>query len=146
MQIQQLSIFVENKPGRLAEITEALAAANIDIRAISVADTSDFGILRLITDDPYKTVNVVKEAGYVCSVTPVLAVALSDKPGSLVKLLTALGEGNINVEYTYAFIARKKDLAYMVFQVDNPEKAMQILIENQICPLTQDDISALFSS
>ena len=146
MTINQISVFLENKPGQLAEFTRLLEEKQIDMRALSIAETQNFGILRLITDDPYKTVNVVKEAGYVCSVTPVLAVALSDKPGSLVKLLTALGEGNINVEYTYAFIARKKDLAYMVSQVDNPEKAMQILIENQIYPLTQDDISALFSS
>ena len=146
MTINQISVFLENKPGQLAEFTRLLEKNQIDMRALSIAEAQDFGILRLIVDDSYKTVNVVKEAGYVCSVTPVLAVALSDKPGSLVKLLTALGEGNINVEYTYAFITRKKDIAYMVMRVDDPEKATKILIQNQIRPVSQDDLSALFMS
>ena len=146
MTINQISVFLENKPGQLAEFTRLLEKNQIDMRALSIAEAQDFGILRLIVDDSYKTVNVVKEAGYVCSVTPVLAVALSDKPGSLVKLLTALGEGNINVEYTYAFITRKKDIAYMVMQVDDPEKATKILIQNHIRPVSQDDLSDLFMS
>ena len=124
MTINQISVFLENKPGQLAEFTRLLEENQIDMRALSIAETQDFGILRLIVDDPYKTVNVVKEAGYICAVTPVLAVELSDKPGSLVKLLTALGEGGINVEYSYAFIARKKDVAYMAFRVNDPEKAV----------------------
>lgn len=146
MTINQISVFLENKPGQLAEFTRLMEKNQIDMRALSIAEAQDFGILRLIVDDSYKTVNVVKEAGYVCSVTPVLAVALSDKPGSLVKLLTALGEGNINVEYTYAFITRKKDIAYMVMQVDDPEKATKILIQNHIRPVSQDDLSDLFMS
>ena len=146
MTINQISVFLENKPGQLAEFTPLMEKNQIDMRALSIAEAQDFGILRLIVDDSYKTVNVVKEAGYVCSVTPVLAVALSDKPGSLVKLLTALGEGNINVEDTYAFITRKKDIAYMVMQVDDPEKATKILIQNHIRPVSQDDRSDLFMS
>ena len=146
MTINQISVFLENKPGQLAEFTRLMEKNQIDMRALSIVEAQDFGILRLIVDDSYKTVNVVKEAGYVCSVTPVLAVALSDKPGSLVKLLTALGEGNINVEYTYAFITRKKDIAYMVMQVDDPEKATKILIQNHIRPVSQDDLSDLFMS
>ena len=91
MTINQISVFLENKPGQLAEFTRLLEENQIDMRALSIAETQDFGILRLIVDDPYKTVNVVKDAGYICAVPPVLAVELSDKPGSLVKLLTALG-------------------------------------------------------
>ena len=144
MKSEQLSVFLENRAGRLAEVTHTLAEAGVNIRALSLADTSDFGILRLIVDEPYKTVNVAKEAGYVCAVTPVLAVEISDKPGSLVKMLSALGENGINVEYTYAFITRKKDVAYMVFRVNDPEKASRVLVRNQIRPIAQDDLSSLF--
>src|SRR5699024_9959278 len=104
-----------NKPGQLAEFTRLLEQNQIDMRALSIAETQDFGILRLIVDDPYDTVNVAKDAGYICAVTPVLAIEIPDKPGSLVKMLSALGEAGINVEYTYAFLTRKKDVAYMIF-------------------------------
>lgn len=144
MTINQISVFLENKPGQLAEFTRLLEKNQIDMRALSIAETQDFGILRLIVDDPYKTVNVAKEAGYICAVTPVLAIEFSDKPGSLVKILTALGEGGINVEYTYAFITRKKDVAYMALRVNDPEKAIKVLIQNKVCPLAQDDLSVLF--
>ena len=144
MTINQISVFLENKPGQLAEFTRLLEKNQIDMRALSIAETQDFGILRLIVDDPYKTVNVVKEAGFICAITPVLAVEMSDKPGSLVKMLTALGESGINVEYTYAFITRKKDVAYMAFRVNDPEKAIKVLIQNKVCPVAQDDLSALF--
>ena len=100
MTINQISVFLENTPGQLAEFTRLLEKAQIDMRALSIAETQDFGILRLIVDDPYKTVSVVKDAGYICSITPVLAVEITDKPGSLVKMLTALSGGGINIEYT----------------------------------------------
>ena len=144
MTINQIFVFLENKPGQLAEFTRLLEEHQIDMRALSIAETQDFGILRLIVDEPYKTVNVAKEAGYVCAVTPVLAVEISDKPGSLVKMLSALGENGINVEYTYAFITRKKDVAYMVFRVNDPEKASRVLVRNQIRPIAQDDLGSLF--
>ena len=144
MTINQISVFLENKPGQLAEFTRLLEKNQIDMRALSIAETQDFGILRLIVDDPYKTVNVVKEAGFICAVTPVLGVEVSDKPGSLVKMLTALGESGINVEYTYAFITRKKDAAYMAFRVNDPEKAVKVLVENHIRPVAQDDLAVLF--
>ena len=143
MTINQISVFLENKPGQLAEFTRLLEEQQIDMRALSIAETQDFGILRLIVDDPYKTLNVAKEAGYICAVTPVLAVEISDTPGSLVKMLTALGQNDINVEYTYAFITRKKDVAYMVFRVNDPEKATRVLIKNQTRPIAQDDLSLL---
>ena len=144
MTINQISVFLENKPGQLAEFTRLLEEHQIDMRALSIAETQDFGILRLIVDEPYKTVNVAKEAGYACAVTPVLAVEISDKPGSLVKMLSALGENGINVEYTYAFITRKKDVAYMVFRENDPEKASRVLVRNQIRPIAQDDLGSLF--
>ena len=135
MTINQISVFLENKPGQLAEFTRLLRKTRSICALFPLPKRRIFGILRLIVDDPYKTVNVVKDADYICAVTPVLAVELSDKPGSLVKLLTALGEGGINVEYSYAFTARKKDVAYMVFRVNDPEKAVGVLIQNQRAPL-----------
>ena len=106
MQIQQLSIFVENKSGRLAEITEILGRANVDIRAISVADTSDFGILRLIVDKPQDAVKALKEAGLTVSLTRVIAVGIDHRPGEFAKAMRILADADISVEYMYAFISR----------------------------------------
>lgn len=98
MQIQQLSIFVENKSGRLAEITETIGKANVDIRAISVADTSDFGILRLIVDKPKEAVEVLRAAGLTVSLTSVIAIGIDDQPGEFAKAMRVLADGNIGVE------------------------------------------------
>ena len=145
MTINQISVFLENTPGQLAEFTRLLEKAQIDMRALSIAKTQDFGILRLIVDDPYKTVSVVKDAGYICSITPVLAVEITDKPGSLVKMLTALSGGGVNIEYTYAFTARKKDMAYMVLRVNDSDKAVRVLMQNQVRPVSQEDLAGLFA-
>ena len=145
MAINQISVFLENKPGQLAEFTRLLEQNQIDMRALSIAETQDFGILRLIVDDPYDTVNVAKDAGYICAVTPVLAIEIPDKPGSLVKMLTALTDGGINIEYTYAFTARKKDMAYMVLRVNDSEKAVKVLMQNQVRPVSQEDLAGLFA-
>ena len=145
MTINQISVFLENTPGQLAEFTRLLEKAQIDMRALSIAETQDFGILRLIVDDPYKTVSVVKDAGYICSITPVLAVEITDKPGSLVKMLTALSGGGVNIEYTYAFTARKKDMAYMVLRVNDSDKAVRVLMQNQVRPVSQEDRAGLFA-
>ena len=145
MTINQISVFLENKPGQLAEFTRLLEKTQIDMRALSIAETQDFGILRLIVDDPYKTVSVVKDAGYICSITPVLAVEITDKPGSLVKMLTALSGGGVNIEYTYAFTARKKDMAYMVLRVNDSDKAVRVLMQNQVRPVSQEDLAGLLA-
>ena len=144
MTVKQISVFVENKPGKLAEFTKLLEEHDIDMRALSIAETEDFGILRVIVDDPYKTVCLLKEANYVCSVTKVLAVEIQDQPGSLAKVLNALGDNGVNVEYTYAFITRKKDRAYMVFRVADNEKAIEVLNKNGVKPICQDEFSDLF--
>ena len=117
MTVKQISVFVENKPGQLAEFAALLRKNSIDMRALSIAETQDFGILRIIVNDSYKTACVLKDEGYVFSITPVLAVAVPDQAGSLYEILKVLGDSGINLEYTYAFITRKKDLAYMVLRV-----------------------------
>ena len=145
MTVKQISVFVENKPGRLSELTEFLEKNDIDIRALSLAETEDFGILRIIVNDPYKTVTVLKEANYVCSVTKVLAVEIPDQPGSLSKVLQILGKNNINLDYTYAFITRRKDVAYMILRVADNRAAIEVLNRNGIRPICQDELNELFA-
>lgn len=143
MKIQQLSIFVENREGRLAQITEVLAAAQIDIRAISVADTSDFGILRLIVDDPEKAVKALKAAGMTVSLTDVIAIGINDKPGEFAKAMRILADHHITVEYMYAFISRDKGKAFVIIRVDNDEKAVQALQETGITLLNAEEIQGM---
>ncbi len=140
MQIQQLSIFVENKSGRLAEITEVLAVAGIDIRAISVADTSDFGILRLIVDQPDEAVKVLRQAGLTVSLTNVIAMGIDDKPGEFSKAMRILADNLIGVEYMYAFISRDSGKAYVILRVEDNEKAIDVLRNNNIKILTAKEI------
>ncbi len=143
MTVKQISVFVENKAGKLAELTDYLHRHEIDMRALSIAETQDFGIVRLIVDDTYKTSCVLKEAGYVASITPVLAVEMSDKPGSLFQILKMLGDGGVNLDYMYAFLTRKKATAYMILRVEDNEKATEILGRNGIHTISQDEIADL---
>ena len=143
MTVKQISVFVENKPGKLAEITDYLHQHDIDMRALSIAETQDFGIVRMIVDDAYKASQVLKESGYVVSITPVLAVEMSDEPGSLYKILKVLGDGGVNLDYTYAFLGQKAATAYMVLRVEDNEKAIEVLSKSGIRPVCQDTIAAL---
>lgn len=140
MTVKQISVFVENKAGKLAELTEYLHQNNIDMRALSIAETQDFGIVRIIVDDPYKTSCILKEAGYVVSITPVLAVEMPDEPGSLFRILKTLGDGDISLEYMYAFLTRKEATAYMILRVEDNEKAVEVLNKNGIHTISQDVI------
>lgn len=143
MTVKQISVFVENKPGRLAEFTNVLRSNNIDMRALSMAETPDFGILRVIVDDPFGTACVLKDAGYIASITPVLAVKVADEPGSLFKILDILAEANINLEYTYAFLTREKDSAYIIFRVEDNDRAAEVLSKNGVTLISQDNLAAL---
>ena len=143
MTIKQISVFLENKPGQLAEFTNVLNQNGIDMRALSVADTRDFGIVRVIVDDAYKAACVLKEAGYICSITPVLAVAIPDEPGGLHQILSILGDNGVNLEYTYAFITRTKDLAYMILRVEDHEKAIEVLTRTNVRLVCQDALFEL---
>ena len=135
MQIQQLSVFIENKPGRMAEVTEVLAGANIDIRAISVADTRDFGILRVIVDKPKEAVEALKGHG--------MTVGVDDTPGSFSKAVRLLSDEGFDVEYMYAFISRDEGRAYVIIRVDNGQKAAEALHANGFEILTSEDISKM---
>jgi len=134
MAVKQISVFIENRIGGLAEVTDALGNANVNIRALSISETSDFGILRLIVDDVKKAEQVMREGGFICQVTDVLAVAGEDKPGSIAKIVSALTKGNIDMEYAYAFFAKSKELAYMIVRVDDGEmeRAVRYLTDNGV--------------
>lgn len=143
MTVKQISVFIENKAGKLAELTEYLQRHDIDMRALSIAETQDFGIVRIIVDDAYKTSCILKEAGYVVSITPVLAVEIPDEPGSLFKVLKTLGDESISLEYMYAFLTRKEATAYMVLRVEDNEKAADVLSKKGIHTISQDVIASL---
>lgn len=138
--INQLSIFVQNTSGRLASALEYLAEANIDIRALSLADTTDFGILRIIVNDTEKAMNVLKEHNRIVNITPVVAVALDDKPGGLAKITNIISNNHFNIDYMYAFVSSYKNGAYVVLKVDNPEDVTKLLNDNDIQTLTEQDI------
>ena len=128
MHVEQISIFIENKFGRLAEVTRVLGDAGINIRTLSLADTSDFGILRLIVNDAEKAKAVLKERGFTVSKTEVVAVEIPDRPGGLADILQVLDGDGINVEYMYAFVERCGENAVMIFRFDETEKAISTLI------------------
>jgi hypothetical protein len=132
MKTRQVSVFLENKVGRILEITEILGRNTINIRALSLADTSDFGILRMIVDDVEKTVNVLKEKDFIVKKSQVVAVEVEDKPGGLATVLKVLGKKNINVEYMYAFFEQPQDKALLIFRFEDPDEAISILMENGI--------------
>ena len=143
MTINQLSIFVENKAGALGKITHILAKENIDIRAMSIADTKDFGILRLIVSDEEKAKNALKENDCMVSITEVVGIAITDEPGSLSRVMELLYANGINVEYMYAFITISKKYAYVVVRVEDNDKAMGILENNGVKLVTKEDIRNL---
>lgn len=132
MSVKQISVFIENKKGALAEVTKFMAEHEINLKALSIADTQDFGILRIITDNPDRAREVLRDAGYTAVATAVLAVAIDDEPGAMATVLSVLNDADVSIEYTYAFMSSAPGKAYMIFRVDNNEKATKALIENNM--------------
>lgn len=143
MNIKQLSVFVENKKGRLAEITEAIAKANVDIRALSIADTTDFGILRLIVNKPEEAAAALKELGVTVSVTNVIAIGINDAPGAFSIPMRILADAGVDVEYMYAFITRKSEKAYVILRVNDNDVAAKILTEKGVELLDEEGFHSL---
>lgn len=144
MSLKQISVFLENKPGMMFSVTELLAQNNIDMRALSLAETSEFGIVRLIVDDVYATSTVLKDAGFIHNVTKVLGVAIPDEPGGLHRVLEALKAADINVEYMYAFLGGKEsEHAYMIFRVQDNKAAVAAMAAKGIRCVDQDEIAKL---
>ena len=130
MKVEQISIFIENKSGRLAEIAQILGDSDVNIRALSLADTSDFGILRLIVNDAAKAKGVLKEKGFTVNKTEVVAVEVPDSPGGLASMLKTLDDNRINVEYMYAYVERCGANAVIIFRFDNTDEAIVSLKKN----------------
>lgn len=144
MSIKQISVFVENQTGAMRAMTKVLAENSIDMRALSVAETKDFGIIRIIANNTYNASLVLKEAGYVHSITPVLGVAIPDTPGGVDKVLAILEAANVNVEYMYAFLGGKKsDHAYMIFRVQDENAASAALAAAGIALVDEDVLENL---
>ena len=144
MSIKQISVFLENKPNTLQTMCEALAEGHIDMRALSLAEAGDFGIARIIVDKLYEATQLLKDAGFVCTVTPVVAAQIPDTPGGLGKVLAGIGAVGINVDYMYAFLGGSEaEHAYMIFKTADAAKAAAALAAKGINVLDQEDIEAL---
>ncbi|MCX7843149.1 MAG: ACT domain-containing protein [Clostridia bacterium] len=140
MLVKQISVFLENKSGRLAEVTKILGENGINISALSIADTTDFGILRLIVNNPEKAEQVLMENGFAVSATSVIAIGVEDKPGGLSTALEILARESIGIEYVYAFVGRDGKDAYVILRVENPDKAIDVLTKNNIKVLSSSAV------
>lgn len=143
MAIKQLTVFVQNKKGTVVSVTEILAANNINLRALSIAETQDFGILRLIVNDEAAAEKVLKENGYLIKVIDVVGVKIGDEPGKLTAALGVLDRANVNVEYLYAFMARTEKHAYVVLRVEDNDEAEEILASAGFKLISEADINKL---
>ena len=140
MLVKQISVFVQNEPGRLSFITRLMGENQIDIRSISISDTVDFGILRVIVNDPEKCEQVLKQNGFTVSITNVIAVGIADEPGSLAKVFSLADENGVNIEYVYAFISHTTQDACIIMRVNNGEQAIKIFLENGVKVLSAEEV------
>ncbi len=143
MFVEQISIFIENKEGRLAEVTAILRDANVNIRALSLADTTDFGVLRLIVNNPQTAEKILKNEGFKVGKTQVMAVEVKDEPGGLNRILDPLCENEVNVEYMYAFANPQCKNAIMIFRFDDHDKALEIFAQKNIKVISSREICNL---
>ena len=138
--IKQISIFATNKPGQVVKVTDALSQENIDIRAMCVADTQDFGIIRLIVNNTQKAKDALSSNKCIVQITNVVGIKIADKPGSTKQALEILSKNGINIDYMYAFVTKSKEYAYFVMRVENPEEAEKVLSENGVELVTQEEV------
>lgn len=143
MLVKQISIFIENKSGRLAEVTRTLGDNDIDISALSIADTTDFGILRLIVNDPERAERILKENGYTVSCTSVIAIGIPDRPGGLANALEILREESIGIEYMYAFVGKTENEALVILRVEDPARATEALKAKGVSVLSSKEVYKL---
>ncbi len=127
MKVKQISVFLENTTGRLAEVTKVLGTGNINLRAISIADTADFGILRLVVDTPVKTMELLKEAGFTAKITEVIGVIVNDKPGGLMKVMDIFNAEGVNIEYLYSSLINEDGDAVIIFRVEDIDHGLKIV-------------------
>ena len=140
MNIHQITVFLENRTGQLAEITKLLADEHVDIRAISIAEASDYGLVRMIVDDSHKASAILLQHGDILSMTPVWAVEVPDRPSGLADLLAVLSENHVDVEYMYSLFTNKSGHAYMVLRISDEPRFLSALGEKQIKVMSKDDL------
>ncbi|MGB9793097.1 MAG: ACT domain-containing protein [Thermacetogeniaceae bacterium] len=140
MTVKQLSVFLENKCGRLAEVTRVLGENGINIRAFSIADTTDFGVLRLIVNRPQDAYDALKKEGFTVSLTDVIAVQIPDRPGGLADVLALIQDAGVNIEYLYAFVGKVSQDALAVFRLENPRVAIKLLEEKGLKLLSEEEV------
>ena len=138
--VYQISVFLENRAGQFAEITTVLAENHIDLRAMSIAETADYGVLRMIVDNAEKATSILMQHGYLLSMTPVLVIAVPDQPGGIAPVLATLAEGNIDIEYMYSLFTHTEGNAYIVFRVAETEKFVTLLSSHGITPTTAEEL------
>lgn len=140
MTIQQISVFLENRAGQLAEITRILAENGVDLRAIHIAETKDYGVLRIVASRPQEAANILLKHGFILSMTPVLAVAVPDHPGGLSKLLDIVVEDGMDIEYMYSMFGQKNGMAYMIFRVADTDCLEKLFAASGIASATGEDL------
>ena len=140
MNINQISVFLENRTGQLSEITRLLAENNINLRAISIAETTDYGVLRITADDSEKATGVLLSHGNILSMTPVTVVSVPDKPSGLSELLTLLADGDVAIEYMYSLFTHQDGKAYMVFRIADDEKFLNLLASHGLKPVSSEEL------
>jgi hypothetical protein len=143
MKITQVSVFLENKKGRLYDALSVLGGAGIDIKALTIAESEDFGVLRMVVNKPEAAIAVLKDNEFVASITDIVAIEVDDHPGGLAAILKILTDNNINLEYMYAFVEKNADKAIVVFRFDDPDLAIAVLTKNTVRVLGKKDIHGL---
>lgn len=140
MKVNQISVFLENKKGRLTEVCTLLGNSDINIRALTVAESEDFGVLRIVVDKPEKTLEALKASGFVANQTDIVAVEVADRPGGLARVLKLLSDADVNIEYMYGFVEKHGDSALLVFRFEKPDEATQLLQSHGVRVLQKEDI------
>ena len=142
-EIKQISLFVENRPGRMAKVAKTLSDAGVNIRALTIAEAGDFGVIRMVVDDPENGYKVLKESAFTVSMTDVLVVEMKDTPGGLYEIVNTLGQSTVNVDYAYAFVTAKAEKAMLILRVDDIAKARKVLSEMGVKIATKEQIQAI---
>ncbi len=142
-ELKQISLFVENKPGRMAKVSKTLSDAGVNIRAMTIAEAGDFGVIRMVVDNSEMGYQVLRDSGFTVSMTDVLAVEMKDVPGGLYEIVNALGDNDINVDYAYAFVTAKAEKAMLILRVDDIVTARAVLISKGVNVTSKEEIQRL---
>ncbi|MGE5308699.1 MAG: ACT domain-containing protein [Deltaproteobacteria bacterium] len=143
MKLTQISVFLENKKGRLYDACSTLGKSSINIRALTVAESEDFGVLRMVVDRPDAAAKALKKDGFVASFTEIVAVEVGDRPGGLAGILKVLDKNGVNIEYMYGFVEKSSDMALMVFRFDDPDAAIKVLLKNKVRVVGKKEIGEI---